>query len=328
MKIIAIETSCDETSIAIVENGQKVLSNIVSSQVDMHATYGGVLPELASRLHVEKISFILKEALSQAKCHVSEIDAIAVTQGPGLIGSLHVGMIAAKTLAWYLDKPLIPVHHIAAHIYANQFVQALEFPVMALVVSGGHTELVYLREEYHFEVLGSTQDDAVGEAFDKVARIMGLGYPGGVEIEHLAKQGGPHYQLPSIKTQQSLDFSFSGLKSAALQFIQKNPEYNKADLAFAFQEVVVDELIKKTRLALEQYPSRHLVVGGGVSANQRLRSRILALKEIFPDLIITIPPMWCCTDNAAMIGAAAYQAYQKGHRANLTLSAQSSLEYL
>jgi len=328
MKIIAIETSCDETAMAVIEDGHKVLSNVISSQIDQHASFGGVLPELASRLHVEHISTVLKETLRQASLEIEDLDAIAVTQGPGLIGSLHVGMIAAKTLAWFLRKPLIPVHHIAGHIYANQFVDQLQYPMMALVVSGGHTELVYLKEAYDFEILGSTQDDAVGEAYDKVARIMGLGYPGGVAIENLAKTGKPQYQLPTIKTKQPLDFSFSGLKSAVMQFIQKNKDYNQADLAYAFQETVVFELVKKTEEALRQYPCRHLVVGGGVSANQRLRAEIMNLNKQFPTLKITIPPMWCCTDNAAMIGAAAYHALNKGHVADLSLSAHSSLDYL
>ncbi len=328
MKIIAIETSCDETAMAIIENGQTVLSNVVSSQIEQHASFGGVLPELASRLHVEHVSLVLQETLKQAQISIQDIDAIAVTQGPGLIGSLHVGMIAAKALAWFLQKPLIPVHHIAGHIYANQFVDTLHYPMMALVVSGGHTELVYLKDVYEFEILGSTQDDAVGEAYDKVARIMGLGYPGGVAIEALAKKGQARYSLPSIKTQQPLDFSFSGLKSAVMQFIQKNKDYDAADLAYAFQETIVHELVKKTEEALNQYPCKHLVVGGGVSANQRLRTEIMTLQERFSDLKITIPPMWCCTDNAAMIGAAAYHAYHKGHVADLGLSARSSLEYL
>ena len=221
MRICAIETSCDETAVAIIEDGQTVLSNIVSSQINTHAAFGGVIPEVASRIHIENISIVLEEAIKVANLTIEEIDAFAITQGPGLIGSLHVGLIAAKTLAWYYDKPLIPIHHITGHIYANQFVDDLQYPLLALVVSGGHTELVLLEEEFKFEILGSTQDDAIGEAYDKVARVMGLPYPGGPHIDQLAKLGKKNYKLPKVKTQNPLDFSFSGLKSAVLQLIQK-----------------------------------------------------------------------------------------------------------
>ncbi len=328
MRICAIETSCDETAVAIIEDGRTVLSNIISSQIDTHAAFGGVIPEVASRIHIENISIVLEEAITSAKLTMNDIDAFAITQGPGLVGSLHVGLIAAKTLAWYYDKPLIPIHHITGHIYANQFVEELQYPLLALVVSGGHTELVLLKEEFKFEILGSTQDDAIGEAFDKVARVMGLPYPGGPEIDKLAKLGKANYKLPKVKTQNPLDFSFSGLKSAVLQLIQKNKEkLDPADLAYAFQEAALNEVMQKTRLALEQYSIKHLVLAGGVAANSRLRERILELKIIFPEMKITIPPMWCCTDNAAMIGAVAYIAYQHGVRGDLSISANPGLDY-
>lgn len=328
MRILAIETSCDETAVAIIENGNTVLSNIVSSQINIHKAFGGVIPEVASRIHVENISYVLEEALNKASLSIDAIDAFAITQGPGLIGSLHVGLIAAKTLAWYYQKPLIPIHHITGHIYANRFVETLQYPMLALVVSGGHTELVYLKEEFDFKVLGSTQDDAVGEAYDKVARVMGLPYPGGPEIDKLAKLGKAHYRLPKVKTSNPLDFSFSGLKSAVLQTIQRNKDdLNKADLAYAFQEAALNELIEKTRSALETYVVKHFVLAGGVAANSRLRERVLDLKRYYPDLTITIPPMWCCTDNAAMIGAVAEVAYRHGVRGNLDISADPGLEY-
>lgn len=328
MKICAIETSCDETAVAIIENGKTVLSNIVSSQIDTHAAFGGVIPEVASRIHIENISVVLEEAIKTANLTIDDIDAFAITQGPGLIGSLHVGLIAAKTLSWFYNKPLIPIHHITGHIYANQFVDELKYPLLALVVSGGHTELVLLKEEYKFEILGSTQDDAIGEAYDKVARVMGLPYPGGPHIDRLAKEGKKNYKLPKVKTQNPLDFSFSGLKSAVLQLIQKNKEeLNIADLSYAFQEAALNEIIDKTKLALSKYDVKHFVLAGGVAANSRLRERVSELNDIDPNLKITIPPMWCCTDNAAMIGAVAYIAYQHGVVADLSISANPGLDY-
>lgn len=329
MKILSIESSCDETAIAIIEDGYKVLSNVVSSQMLIHEKFGGVIPEVASRIHIENIALVLQDALNLAQVKIEAIDAIAMTQGPGLIGSLHVGIMAAKTLAWYLDKPLIPIHHIAGHIYANRFVDHLQYPMLALVVSGGHTELVYLEEEFKFEVLGSTQDDAVGEAYDKVARAMGLGYPGGPIIDQLSKSGKKHYPMPRVKTQKELDFSFSGLKSAVLQTLKRHEQEGivNEDLAYDFQEAVMAELLEKTRLALRLKPVKHLVLGGGVAANSRLRTLILELKQSYPKLQITLPPMWCCTDNAAMIGAVAEVAYRHGVRGTLDVSAKSSLEY-
>ena len=330
LRILAIESSCDETAAAIVEDGNKLLSNVVSSQIDVHTLFGGVVPEVASRIHVENITVVLQEALAKANLTMDDIDAIAVTQGPGLVGSLHIGIQAAKALAWYYGKPLVPVHHIAGHIYANRFVDTIEYPLLALVVSGGHTELVYLKSEFAFEILGSTQDDAIGEAFDKVARVMGLPYPGGPAIDKLAKNGVKHYRLPKVKTENELDFSFSGLKSAVLQFNAKQTKLKEdvipADLAFAFQEAALGELLDKSKKAIDTYDVKHFVLAGGVAANSRLRELVTQLKDRYPELKVTIPPMWCCTDNAAMIAMAGTLAYIAGHRADLSLSAAPGLE--
>jgi N6-L-threonylcarbamoyladenine synthase len=271
LRILAIETSCDETAVAIVENGKTLLSNIVSSQINVHSKFGGVVPEVASRIHVENITVVLQEALSNANLTMDDIDAIAITHGPGLVGSLHIGIQAAKALAWYYGKPLVPVHHIAGHIYANRFVDEIEYPLLALVVSGGHTELVYLKSEFSFEILGTTQDDAIGEAYDKVARVMGLPYPGGPAIDKLAKTGVKHYRLPKVKTENDLDFSFSGLKSAVLQFYAQKTKIKEevvpSDLAYAFQEAALGEILQKSKIAIERFDAKHFVLAGGVAAN-------------------------------------------------------------
>lgn len=308
MAILAIETSCDETSVAILESGH-VLSNAVSSQIDIHKEYGGVFPEIASRLHVENINFVIKDALKTANRGFDDIEYIAVTQGPGLIGSLHIGVMAAKALAFSLDVPLVPVHHIIGHIYANELSGTMTYPLLALVVSGGHTELVYMPSEFEFEVIGQTQDDAVGEAYDKVARQMGLSYPGGPIIDKLAKAGKPHYKLPEVKLENPLDFSFSGLKSAVRQLMLREERHERdiilEDLAYAFQESATDELLKRVKLAFDTYDIKTLVLAGGVAANSRLREKISNLTSTYEDLNILIPPLWACMDQAAMIGLAA-----------------------
>lgn len=329
--ILAIESSCDETAVAIVENTNQVLANVVATQIDVHKEFGGVIPEVASRIHVENISMVIAEALKKANKQVSDMDAIAVTQGPGLIGSLHVGVQAAKTLAWSFHKPLVPVHHICGHIYANALVKNLKYPMLALVVSGGHTELVYLKAEYEFEILGTTQDDAVGEAYDKVARVMGLPYPGGPQIDRLAKEGKPVYKLPHPKTAGEMDYSFSGLKSGVLQFIdrckRKGETYVAADLAASFQETALDELLDKLKIAIDQKHPAQVVLAGGVAANSRLRERLTKLmEEAYPDIDYIIPPLSCCTDNAAMIGVAGTIAYQRGVRGDFDLTADCSME--
>lgn len=331
MIVLAIESSCDETAVAVIEDKKKIRSSIVASQIDIHKEFGGVVPEVASRIHIENISYCISQALEQAQMTMDDIDAVAVTKGPGLIGCLHVGVQAAKTLAFAYEKPLIPVHHIAAHIYANELVVDMKYPVLALVVSGGHSQLVYMKEEGSFEILGQTQDDAIGEAYDKVARVMNLGYPGGPKIDNLAKEGQPIYDLPKPKTQGKYDLSFSGLKSGVLQFIKRmerqGQSFDSANLAASFQEVALTQVFDKIRLVLEDYPDIcHFVVGGGVSANSRLREMVQDLEKEYPNVTFTVPPMSCCTDNAAMIGVAGTIAYQQGRFADDSLSADSGWE--
>ncbi len=331
MIVLGIESSCDETAVAIVKNKTEILSSVVASQIDVHKEFGGVVPEVASRIHVENISFLIEDALKQANLTMEDIDAVAVTKGPGLIGCLHVGVQAAKTLAFAYHKPLVPVHHLAGHIYANELVVDMKFPALALVVSGGNTELVYMKDEVSFEILGETQDDAIGEAYDKVARVLNLGYPGGPKIDTLAKEGKPVYELAKPKTQGRYDFSFSGLKSSVLQFTKRmerqGKEFDMADLACSFQECALDEIFSRVRAVLDDYPDiQHFVVGGGVSANSRLRERVEQLKQEYPNVEFTIPPMYCCTDNASMIAVAGTIAYQQGRRADASLTADSGWE--
>ena len=331
--VLAIETSCDETSVAIIKNGKEVLANIVSSQIDIHKKFGGVVPEVASRHHVENITVVLDEALKTAQITLDDIDCIAVTQGPGLIGSLLVGINAAKAFSYALKKPLIGVHHIAGHIYANHLVSDMKFPLMALVVSGGHTELVYMKDHYDFEIIGSTRDDAVGEAYDKVARVIGLPYPGGPQIDKLAQIGEDTYHLPRVMLEQdNFDFSFSGLKTYVINLVhnaeQRNESINKENLAKSFQEAVIDILVGKTFKAIEQYPVKQLLVAGGVAANSGLRKRLNEVIQKYPDIELVIPPLKFCTDNAAMIACAAYYGLQEGMEAGLDLNAVPNLPLL
>ena len=311
MIILAIESSCDDTCVAILKD-KELLSNVVSSQTEFHNKYGGVMPELASRLHVEKITYVIKEAVSKANITLQDVAYIAFTVGPGLVGSLHVGMQAAKTLALLLNKPLVPVHHLAGHIYANRFVSDFKFPLLALVVSGGNTELVYMKDELKFEIVGQTLDDAVGEAYDKVSRLLGTGYPGGPIIDRLAHQGECVYKLPLPKNDDSLDFSYSGLKSAVINLIhnmyQKNQEFKNEDIAASFQEVATEILIKKVKLALKKYPEiKTFVAAGGVSANSGLRDKLVSLlSNKYKNVELILPKLALCGDNAAMIGMCAY----------------------
>ena len=330
-KILAIESSCDETAAAVIEDGKKILSNVVATQIDVHKKFGGVIPEVASRIHVENISMVIAECMEKAGLGIEEMDAIAVTQGPGLIGSLHVGVQAAKTLAWAFNKPLVPVHHIAGHIYANRLITDLKFPLLALVVSGGHTELVYMKDEWSFEVIGTTQDDAIGEAFDKVGRILGLPYPGGVYIDKLSKEGKNIYKLPKPHPEKELDFSFSGLKSGVLQFIKRcernNETFEPADLACSFQETAIACLLERAEKAMKQMQPKMIVLAGGVAANSCLRQRISELvSEKFPQIECIIPPLSCCTDNAAMIGVAGTIAYEHGVRGDASCTADPAFE--
>ncbi len=328
--LLAIESSCDETACAIVRNGKEILSNVVSSQIDIHTKFGGVVPEVASRIHVENISIVIKEALRQAGMSVEDVDGIAFTQGPGLIGCLHVGVLAAKTLAYAYKKPLIPVQHLTGHIYANAFVDDLKFPLLALVVSGGHTELILMKEDYDFEVLGSTRDDAIGEAYDKVGRVLNLAYPGGPKIDKLARQGQPVYKLPKPKVDNDLDFSFSGLKSAVMQAInrlEKQGETVKVeDMCASFQETALNALWDRVEVALNRYEVKQLVLAGGVAANSRLREIVVEKMAGHPETSYIIPPLSCCTDNAALIGASGFIAYLKGIRADYGVGADAGLE--
>lgn len=325
--ILAIESSCDETSVSIVKDGHDEISCIVLSQIDTHALYGGVVPEIASRQHVENITIVIDEALKKANMNMEDIDAIAVTYGPGLIGSLLVGVEAAKTLALAYDKPLVPVHHIAGHIYANNLEKSMQFPLIALVVSGGHTELIYMKEDYSFEKIGGTLDDAVGEAYDKVARVLDLAYPGGPKVDFLAKEGYDTYKLPYPLDDNSYNFSFSGLKSAVINLNHnekmKGNEIRKEDLACSFQDRVVKILTKKTLKAMKEYHVDNLIIAGGVSANSGIRSEFEKLSQE-NHFNLSIPNIRHCTDNAAMIGAAGYYAYKLGRRADFSLNAKAN----
>lgn len=325
--ILAIETSCDETSIAIVKNGHEVVAITILTQMKTHAEFGGVVPEIASRMHTENITMVLEETLNKAGMQVSDVDAIAVTYKPGLLGSLLVGIEFAKVLSYVYHKPLIKVNHLIGHIYANAIDNKLEFPLLALVVSGGHTELVIMKDDYDFELLGSTLDDAIGEAYDKVARILDIPYPGGPGIEKLALEGTPSYELPKPVLDNTYNFSYSGLKSFIINLVhnetQRGNEIRRADLAASFQATAIDELARKVDLALRNTGIKNVIVAGGVSANKYLRKEIenVANKN---NAKLTIPEFIYCTDNAAMIGAAAYPLYLKRDFTDYSLNAESS----
>ena len=327
--ILAIESSCDETSIAIVKNGVEVITNIVSSQINVHELFGGVVPEIASRMHIENITIVLDQALKTSGMSMDDIDAIAVTYGPGLIGSLLVGLQAAKTLSFIYNKPLVPVHHIAGHIYANNIGKAMNFPLISLVVSGGHTELVLMKENYSFEYIGGTLDDAVGECYDKVARVIGLAYPGGPKLDALAHTGIDSYNLPLPLDDDSYNFSFSGLKSSVINLKhneeQRGNKINDANLAASFQNRVIKILTKKTMKALKKYNVDNLIIAGGVSANKGLRDEFKKLCDE-NNINLSIPDLKYCTDNAAMIGAAGYYAYKLSRIANLDLNSRANDE--
>lgn len=322
--ILAIESSCDETSMSIIKNGCEEIATVVLSQIDIHKNYGGVVPEIASRNHIENITIVLDEILSKANMTLEEIDAIGVTYGPGLIGSLLIGVQAAKTISLVTGKPLIPVHHIAGHIYANNLEERLTFPLIALVVSGGHTELIYMKEDYSFERIGGTLDDAVGECYDKVAKVVGLPYPGGPLVDKLAHEGTDTYDLPYPLDDKSYNFSFSGIKSAVINLVhnekQRGNDINVENLCTTFQNRVVTILTKKTMKALKEYNVNNLIVAGGVSANKGLRETLKRECEK-ENIHFSVPRISYCTDNAAMIGAAAYFAYNKGITADQTLTA-------
>ena len=330
--ILAIESSCDETAAAVVRNGREVLSNIISSQIDLHKLYGGVVPEIASRKHIEKINQVIEEALSEAKCALNDIDAVAVTYGPGLVGALLVGVAEAKAIAYARNLPLIGVHHIEGHISANYIEnKELEPPFLCLVVSGGHTHLVCVEDYGKYKILGKTKDDAAGEAFDKVARAIDLGYPGGPKIDKLAKEGDPNaIEFPRAHVGDSVyDFSFSGVKSAVLNYINgckmKQIEYNRADIAASFQKAVTDVLVDHAMIGVENYGLKKLAIAGGVASNSALRA---AMSQACQERGIEFyhPSPILCTDNAAMIGAAGYYDYKNGIRSGWDLNAVPNLK--
>lgn len=330
--LLAIETSCDETSAAVIKDGKEILSNIISSQIPVHQKFGGVVPEIASRKHIELINGVIKEALEAASLTFNDLDGVAVTYGPGLVGALLVGVSAAKAISLAQDIPLIAINHIEGHIYAN-FLEnpSLQFPLVCLVVSGGHSDLVAIYDYGNYEILGRTRDDAAGEAFDKIARALGLGYPGGPLIDELAKSGNPSaYELPKAYLEgDSLDFSFSGLKSSVLNLLNKanmkDEEVNKSDLAASFQKAVTDVLVDKTMMAAKRIGTKQIILAGGVAANQGLRNSLQREAEK-NNIEVTFPKIILCTDNAAMIGCAAYYKYLRREYAPLTLNATPNLK--
>ncbi|MGE8207107.1 tRNA (adenosine(37)-N6)-threonylcarbamoyltransferase complex transferase subunit TsaD [Heyndrickxia sp. NPDC080065] len=329
--VLGIETSCDETAAAVIKNGTKILSNIVASQIESHKRFGGVVPELASRHHVEQITIVIEEALEKAEVTFQDIDAIAVTEGPGLVGALLVGVNAAKAIAFAKNIPLVGVHHIAGHIYANRLIKEMSFPLLSLVVSGGHTELVLMKEHGEFEVIGETRDDAAGEAYDKVARTLNLPYPGGPHIDRLAHEGSPTIDLPRAWLEEdTYDFSFSGLKSAVINTLhnaeQKGITVDPKNMAASFQASVIDVLVTKTLKAAKEFNVKQVLLSGGVAANKGLRSELESEFADINNIELVIPPLNLCTDNAAMIAAAGSILFEKGKRSEYSLNANPSLD--
>ncbi len=330
--ILSFETSCDETSVAVIKNGNQILSNIVATQIKSHQRFGGVVPEVASRHHIEQITGCIRDALNESGMSYPDFDGVAVTYGPGLVGSLLIGVNAAKTVAWAHNLPLIPVNHIAGHIYGANLVKQIEFPAMALVVSGGHTELVYMPKEDDFEIIGETRDDAAGEAYDKIGRVLGINYPAGKQVDQMAHLGKDVFHFPrAMDKEDNFDFSFSGLKSAFINTVhhadQINTSLDKNDLAASFQAAVVDVLSDKTVKALKEFPVKQLILGGGVAANLGLRDRLKKDLTDFPETELMLVPIHLCGDNAAMIGAAGAMLLRHHVFADASLNADPSLEF-
>ncbi|MDF2904495.1 MAG: hypothetical protein K0S25_2133 [Bacillus sp. (in: firmicutes)] len=329
--IMGIESSCDETAVAIVKNGREIVSNVIASQIESHKRFGGVVPEIASRHHVEQITIVLEEAMKQAGVTFKDLDAIAVTEGPGLVGALLIGVNAAKAIAFAHNIPLVGVHHITGHIYANRLVTEMNFPLLSLVVSGGHTELVYMKEHGDFKVIGETRDDAAGEAYDKVARTLNQPYPGGPHIDRMAQEGKPTINLPRAWLEEgSYDFSFSGLKSAVINTVhnaeQRGESIKPEDLAASFQQSVIDVLVTKAVKAAKEYQVKQVLLAGGVAANKGLRAALTEIFNKIPEIELVIPPLSLCTDNAAMIAAVGSVLFEKGKRAKLSLNANPGLD--
>lgn len=327
MIVLAVESSCDETSVALVKDGREVLSNVILSQIDIHEKFGGVVPEVASRYHVYQIAVVFEEAFKKANLKYEDVDLVAVTEGPGLIGSLLVGVTAAKCFSLVFDKPIIGLNHLAGHIYANALEDEMQFPLIALLVSGGNTELIYMKDHFDFQIIGETLDDAVGESYDKVARVVGMPYPGGPHVDKLAHLGKVTYKLPKPYV-DGYNFSFSGLKSAVINLVNtenmKHNEIRKEDLCASFQDSVTEVLVNKTIKAALEYNVKQIIVAGGVSANKGLKERFN--EENKGRFKISIPRILYCTDNAAMIGAAAYYYYQiKKEDRGLDFNASASL---
>ena len=319
---LGIESSCDETSVAIVKNGREILSNVIDTQIPIHEKYGGVVPEIASRNHIEAISRVTKKALEKANISLEQIDAITPTYGPGLVGALLVGLSYAKALSFAINKPLVGVNHIQGHIAANYITYPeLEPPFLCMMMSGGNTQIIYVKGYTEFEVLGKTRDDAIGEAFDKVARVVGLGYPGGPKVDKLALEGKPTIDLPKTHF-ENMDFSFSGIKTAVINVHHKNPEINKADLCASFEKTIVEILIENVTKAVQLTGIKTIALAGGVSANRFIREAFLNLK----DIKVYMPDLKLCTDNAAMIASAGYYNYLAGKRDSLELNAIPNLK--
>lgn len=328
--VLGIETSCDETAASIVKNGTEIVSNVVASQIESHKRFGGVVPEIASRHHVEQITIVIEEALEQAEMVPEQLSAVAVTEGPGLVGALLIGVNAAKAFAFAHQLPLVGVHHIAGHIYANRLEQEMEFPLLALVISGGHTELIYMKDHGDFDVIGETRDDAAGEAYDKVARTLNLPYPGGPHIDRLAHESSDPVRFPRVWLEEgSYDFSFSGLKSSVLNYMhnaaQRGEQVKPEDIAAGFQNSVVEVVTAKALRAAEEYKVRQVIAAGGVAANKGLRA---SLENEFKKKGIPfyIPPLPLCTDNAAMIAAAGTVMFEKGIRGNMAMNGRPGME--
>ena len=325
---LGIESSCDETSVAIVKNGREILSNIIDTQIPIHEKYGGVVPEIASRNHIEAISRVTKKALEEANISFEQIDAITPTYGPGLVGALLVGLSYAKALSFAINKPLVGVNHIQGHIAANYITyKELEPPFLCMMMSGGNTQIIQVKDYTEFEVLGKTRDDAIGEAFDKVARVVGLGYPGGPKVDKLAQEGEPIIDLPKTHF-ENMDFSFSGIKTAVINLHHKNPEMNKADLCASFEKTVTEILLENVNRAIKQTGIKTIALAGGVSANSYIRKAFLTLQQDDKEKKIKIymPDLKLCTDNAAMIASAGYYNYIQGKRDELHLNAIPNLK--